>query len=262
MANGCGAVIVNADDWGQDAETTDRSLECALRGTISSVSAMVFMKDSQRAASIAAAHHVDTGLHLNLTDSFSGPECPGSLAEHQRKIMRFLRSHRLAQVVYNPLLARSFDYSVRAQLEEYRRLFGAPVKRVDGHHHMHLCANVVAQKLLPAGAIVRRNFSFWPGEKSFANRAYRHWQDRRLALRHRLADYLFPLSALEVEDKKKRIVALTRRFNVEIETHPVNAEESSVLNDEQFMLSACGVSIAHGYVLQKKIEVSGPETTT
>ena len=46
-------------------------------------------------------------------------------------------------MVYHPGLASSFEYVVKAQLEEYERLYGAPANRVDGHHHMHLCANVV-----------------------------------------------------------------------------------------------------------------------
>src|ERR1035438_7665463 len=47
-----GLLIVNADDWGRDHETTERTFECILRGAVSSVSAMVFMGDSERAAGI------------------------------------------------------------------------------------------------------------------------------------------------------------------------------------------------------------------
>ena len=54
-------IIVNADDWGRDAVTTDRSLECVLRGAVSSVSAMMFMEDSERAAALAGEHGVDDG---------------------------------------------------------------------------------------------------------------------------------------------------------------------------------------------------------
>ena len=35
------------------------------------VSAMVFMEDSERAASIARADAIDAGLHLNFTTAFS-----------------------------------------------------------------------------------------------------------------------------------------------------------------------------------------------
>src|ERR1700674_3520796 len=62
-----GLLIINADDWGRDYETTARTLECALRGTISSVSAMVFMQGSEQAAAIALERGIDAGLHLNFT---------------------------------------------------------------------------------------------------------------------------------------------------------------------------------------------------
>src|SRR5438034_1270954 len=84
------------NDWGRDRDTTDRMFECVLRGTVSSVSAMVFMEDSQRAAAMAQESEIDSGLHLNFTTPFSGPNCPASLAEHQRELATYLRQHGLA----------------------------------------------------------------------------------------------------------------------------------------------------------------------
>ena len=125
-------VIVNADDWGRDVATTDRSLGCVVRGVVSSVSAMVFMEDSERAAFLARQHGVDAGLHLNFTMPFSAPQCPSRLLERLEKLSRFLSSHRFAPVLYHPGLAASFEYVVRAQQEEYERLYGAPAHRADG----------------------------------------------------------------------------------------------------------------------------------
>ena len=45
---------------------------------------------------------------------------------------------------------------------------------------MHLCANLLLSDMIPAGIKMRRNFSFWPGEKSWLNRAYRALIDRWL----------------------------------------------------------------------------------
>ena len=75
-----GFLIVNADDWGRDAETTDRIFECVVPGAVSSVSAMVFMQDSERAAGIAREHGIEAGLHLNFTTPFSAPGTPAPLA--------------------------------------------------------------------------------------------------------------------------------------------------------------------------------------
>ena len=99
-----GALIVNADDWGRDRENTDRAFECVSRGTVSSVSAMVFMEDSERSASIARAEGVDAGLHLNFTTPFSVKGCPKKLAEYQGELARCLLANRAAQVLFHPTL--------------------------------------------------------------------------------------------------------------------------------------------------------------
>lgn len=244
------AVIVNADDWGLDVDTTDRSLECVLRGVVSSVSAMVFMEDSERAAFLAQRNGVDAGLHLNFTTTFSAPQCPSRLIEHQQKLSRYLRSHRLAQVMYHPGLAGSFEYVVRAQLEEFERLYGASPNRVDGHHHMHLCTNVLFQKLLPVDTILRRNFSFRPGEKGRINRFYRRWQDSGLARHHRMTDFFFSLLPLEPRHRLEEICDLASRFNVEVETHPANLREYNFLIDGELLRGAGKLEIARGYLLR------------
>jgi predicted glycoside hydrolase/deacetylase ChbG (UPF0249 family) len=220
-----GVLIVNADDWGWNHEITERVSECVLRGTVSSVSAMVFMEDSERAATIARERGIDAGLHLNLTTAFSSARCPAALVQRQQELARYLLRHRLAQTMFHPALTRSFQYVVAAQLEEFSRLYGRLPGRIDGHHHMHLCANVLLARLLPAGIIVRRNFSFQPGEKSLCNRFYRRAVDRTLARRHHLTDFFLSLAPLELPGRLQRIFSLARRSVVELMTHPVNSEE-------------------------------------
>src|SRR5882724_10194995 len=114
-----GRLIINADDWGRNCDTTDRTLECVRRGSVSSVSAMVFMEDSERAAATAREQGIDAGLHLNFTTSFSAASSPTRLIEHQQRLLRYLRRHRFAQVVFHPGLTCSFEYVLRAQLEEF-----------------------------------------------------------------------------------------------------------------------------------------------
>jgi hypothetical protein len=201
-----GLLIVNADDWGRDYETTARTLECALHGTISSVSAMVFMQGSERAAAIARERGIDAGLHLNFTMPFSASGTPTRLTEHQHRLSSYLLWRRLSQCVFHPGLAASFEYVVKAQLEEFSRLYGEEARRIDGHHHMHLCANVLFGGLLPAGSMVRRNFSFAPGEKNLANRLYRKIVDRVLAKKHLLVDLFFSLPPLEPSSRLDRIL--------------------------------------------------------
>jgi len=220
----CGSLIMNADDWGMDRETTNRILECATHGAVSAASAMVFMEDSERSAALAAEHRIEAGLHLNFTTAYSAPASPARLRDRQEQVGRYLLKHPLSQIVFHPGLAQSFEYLVAAQMEEYHRIYGAFPEKVDGHHHMHLSANVLLQRLLPAGAIVRRSFYFERGERSALNRMYRKAVDRALARRHRLTDYFFSVEPL-VSERLQKIYSLARQHVVELETHPVVVEE-------------------------------------
>jgi predicted glycoside hydrolase/deacetylase ChbG (UPF0249 family) len=244
------AVIINADDWGRDEENTDRALKCLTKGTVSSVSAMVFMEDSVRAAQLAQEYSIDVGLHLNFTTPFTARVCNTRLSDHQQRLTCFLRSHRLAQVFYNPFIASSFQYVVQSQIDEYEHLFGVSPKRFDGHHHMHLCANVWRQRLLPLGSIVRRNFSFFPGEKCAINRQYRGWQNRMMSRRYQMADHFFAMVPYDSLNRLPEIFELARQFDVEIETHPIYPKEYELLMSDEFVHFAGSVKVSRGYVLQ------------
>jgi predicted glycoside hydrolase/deacetylase ChbG (UPF0249 family) len=211
---------------------------------------MVFMEDSERGAELVRQHKVDAGLHLNLTTAFTAAECSPHLMREQAKVARFLTSSRWATVVYHPGLVAAFEYVVKAQLEEFERLYGASAGRVDGHHHMHLCANVYFQKLLPAGTITRRNFTFAAKEKGWVNRLYRRWQDRGMARRHRMTDFFFALPPMEPRSRLEKICALAERYDVEVECHPATPEEYRFLMDGEFRRCAGGVEVARGYVLR------------
>ncbi|MCU1301811.1 MAG: hypothetical protein JWQ87_2095 [Candidatus Sulfotelmatobacter sp.] len=241
-----GALIINADDWGRDRETTDRILECATRRVISSSSGMVFMEDSARAASLAREQGIDVGLHLNLTEPFSARNVSARLREHHERVARFLRRHQLFQTIYHPGLASSFAYLAKAQLEEFNRIYGEAPKRIDGHHHMHLSENVLTGRLLPSGTLLRRNFSFAPREKSWINRRYRRFVDLRLQRRHRLVDFLFSIEPIETE-RLQRIFSCARQAFVELETHPVNEDEFQFLTSHEMSKLLCGFPIAPNF---------------
>ena len=224
-----GALIVNADDWGRDRSTTRCILDCAVSGAISSVSAMVFMEGSEPAAAIAKESGIDAGLHLNFTIAFTAPNSPTRLQEHQQRVATYLRSHPLARAMFHPGLIQSFEYLVQAQIVEFARLYGTAPRRLDGHHHMHLCANVLFGKLLPSRTIVRRNFSFQPREKSWGNRCYRQVLDRMLKRHHQLVDFFFALAPLQPDGRLDRIYSFASTSVVELETHPVNPAEYDYL---------------------------------
>jgi predicted glycoside hydrolase/deacetylase ChbG (UPF0249 family) len=222
-------LIINADDWGRDVQTTNRIHDCIKCGTISSVSAMVFMEDSERAAVIARETGIYAGLHLNFTTEFGSSRCSSTLLQNLQLVSRFLSSHSCAQLMFHPRLVGSFEYLVRTQCDEFATLYGRYPERLDGHHHMHLCANVLLQRLLPRGTMVRRNFSFRPGEKSVWNRMYRCFIDNMLARRHRLTDYFFSIAPVENRERLGYVFSLATHFVVEVETHPAALDEYTFL---------------------------------
>jgi predicted glycoside hydrolase/deacetylase ChbG (UPF0249 family) len=147
--------------------------------------------------------------------------------------MRFLTGNKYAQLLYNPFLRSKFVYSYQSQAGEFERLYGKSPSHIDGHHHMHLCANLVLSDLIPAGMKLRRNFSFWPGEKSLLNRTYRSLVDRWLDRRYQLPDCFFDLTQCIQEKKLGRVAALAESRNVELMTHPiVQTEEEYLMSDE------------------------------
>jgi predicted glycoside hydrolase/deacetylase ChbG (UPF0249 family) len=228
-AAGRAGLIVNADDWGQDRLNTNRILDCCQRGSVSSVSSMVFMEDSERASELAKENGIEAGLHLNFVTPFSAANSPAGLLERQQSLARWLKRHRFAQVVFHPGLVQDFEYVTAAQVDEFRRLYGADPEKLDGHHHMHLCVNVLVQRLMQPDTIVRRSFSFEAGEKSVWNILYRRGVDRSLAKRHRIADSFFSITPLEPSSRLQRIYSLARQSVVELETHPVNPDEYQYL---------------------------------
>lgn len=215
-------LITNADDFGRSRLATDSIVACFAQGSLTSASAMVFMDDSERAAGLALANGVDVGLHLNFTEPFTKSTIVGV---SQRRIAKVLRCNRYASLLYYPSLRQAFQDVVTAQSDEFARLYGSAPARFDGHHHMHLCLNVVLDGIIPRGSKVRRNFSFLRREKSPVNRLYRAVIDRCLLSRYRCTDYLFSLSSALRSGTLDHIRESARYRAVELQTHPENQDE-------------------------------------
>jgi chitin disaccharide deacetylase len=242
-----GSLIINADDWGSDIATTKAILQCVRRGTVSSASAMVFMKDSEHASTVAQEYDVDTGLHLNLTTPFSASRVSPKLVEHQLRLSTYLRLNALARVIYHPWLSRSFEYLVKTQIEEYARIYGAEPTRIDGHHHAHLCSNILVAGLLPRGVAVRRYFSFEAGQ-DFRNRLFRRLTDAFLVRRYRVVDFLFSLPPTSPPERLKRIFSLASQYSVEVETHPISPDEYRFLMGDEIFLWTASCPIARRFL--------------
>ncbi|MCB1097955.1 MAG: ChbG/HpnK family deacetylase [Verrucomicrobiae bacterium] len=236
-------LIVNADDWGGWHSATDAALKYFSKGIVTSASAMVFMEDSERAAGLAKENGLSTGLHLNFTQAFTGIAVNKQLERALRATSKYLCSSRLASLVYNPFLHASFSRLCAAQIEEYRRLYGTEPTHINGHQHMHLCMNVIISGFLPRGAIVRRNFTFRKGEKSFLNRAYRDILDARLSRHHTLTDQFYSLKSAIEHRRLSAILEASKTNSVELMTHPEWVIESQFLDDPENESALHGVTV-------------------
>jgi predicted glycoside hydrolase/deacetylase ChbG (UPF0249 family) len=234
-------LIINADDWGRDRAATDTAWACYQRDRISSVTAMVFMQDSERAAELATSGGMEVGLHVNFTEKFNGATCPETVSTWQNRIRRFLRRSKYALLLYNPFLRRHFREVFDAQLKEFCRIYGRMPSHFDGHQHMHLSTNMLAQGVIPAGQKVRRSFSFRRGEKNLLNRAYRQVVDWRLGRRYRLADFFFALAGNLEPSRLASLLALAGSANVEVMTHTWNEAEYNCLMSEDFLRLCRGI---------------------
>src|ERR1700751_154848 len=104
-----GLLIVNADDLGLDPNNTDAILDCFHAGAISSATALVWMKDSDRAAEVAGPTGLPVGLHLNLIEPFSATDVPERVAATQRRVVDRLRRGGAGATLYHPAWSGDFE---------------------------------------------------------------------------------------------------------------------------------------------------------
>lgn len=225
-------LLVNADDLGCTKDITDGILICYSRKRIHSASAMTFMKDSKRAADLARENQLPIGLHVNFDQHLTSETTSEKLRDHHQVVSDYLKARKWNQVLYNPFLRNSFDYVFQAQWDEFCRLYGNAPQRLDGHHHMHLCMNMLVSGKIPKGIRIRRNFTFYPGEKDPFNRLYRYLVDRWLRSRFFCTDFFFSMAPID-QVKLQRLVLLSKSSDVEIMVHPgVEKEYSFLLSPE------------------------------
>jgi predicted glycoside hydrolase/deacetylase ChbG (UPF0249 family) len=221
--------IVNADDWGYDDASTDRTLECLLAGRITSVSALVLMTDSARAARLARAHSfMPVGLHLNFTEPYDAISVPPSVCERQMRVARYFARHRSLRWVYNPLVRSAVRDVVKDQIAAFYVVYGRAPDHLDSHHHAHISPNVLLDGDLPVGVPLRRSFTFLPGEKSLLNRTVRHLMSAFIERAHPTTDYFFDIAALSALARIDDLASST----VELMTHPARASDYQLLMSE------------------------------
>lgn len=236
-------LIINADDLGRDTISTDTCLDCFRRKRITSASLMVFMADSARAAELAKSENLETGLHLNLVMPYEDSGISDRARQAQETTTRFFRKGPWTQVIYNPFITKAVAASFSSQLEEFRRLFGRDPAHINGHKHFHLSLNMVCGRVLPAGAAVRRSFTFYKGEKKLLNRLYRRRVDAWLLKQHISSDAFFSLKPVNDLARLERIFNLSKTSCVELMVHPWSPDQYALLTGDKFLQMAGSVEL-------------------
>lgn len=230
-----GLLIVNADDFGGNTLATDRILECFQALAITSTSAMVYMSDSDRAASIARSHRLAVGLHLNLTQPFEDPDVPELVRMRQRAVARHFANSRLRRIGYSPRLGRLVRQCIADQLACFRALYGCDPTHVDGHNHAHLSPTVLMA--LPKGTVTRTAETA-PGANRGLGGAARRARHAFIAHRHLTTEYFLAIDRLGGSpdaEAVERLLGPADRATVEIMTHPDRDKDYGVLLSGQWL---------------------------
>ena len=228
-------LIINADDWGKNEKTTDNILKCFKKGRISSTSAMMFMEDSKRAADIALFENISVGLHINFTEKFADKKPSEKLFDAQEKIIKYLKKNKFAQLIYNPFLKKEFNFVYQAQYNEFINIYKKEPSHINGHHHMHLCTNMIIGKVIPKKSKVRLSFSFKAGQKGLINRIYRMLVNKWLKNNYVVSDYFYSIAPIEKTQRLKDIIRKSLTHNVELMVHPDEQREYEYLLSDDFM---------------------------
>ncbi len=229
-----GLLIVNADDFGGNPLATNRIAECFQAGAITSTSAMVYMSDSERAASIAKSRELPVGLHLNLTQPFEDPGTPQAVRERQAAAARRFAASRVQRLSYNPFLSSLVRACIDDQLECFRALYGREPTHIDGHNHAHLSPTV----LLALPAATRTRTAESPMNTRPSPGALPRWaRGAFIAWRYTTTDRFLAIDRLGSSPSTReidRLLAPADRASLEIMTHPDRERDHRLLMSEQW----------------------------
>ena len=230
-------LIVNADDFGASPSASDPTILLYERGALSSASAMVGMRDTARAASLAREHGLPTGLHLNLTLPFAEPTVPAPARERQRRLTEAFGRESWREGSGGDAERQLIADAIEDQLERFRKAFGEPT-HLDGHHHIHVHPAVLEQ--LPPELLIRPILSVPAHARAEPSARLRD-------LRRRAAgpDLCFALGHVHPELGGDGLQALehARERSLEIMAHPQQERERLALESTLWSRALAALSV-------------------
>ena len=221
---------MNADDLGLTRTTTDAIVESYRLSRISSATAMVYMEDSRRAASLLGSCGLPIGLHLNVSTPFTATDVPPEVRERHQRVVHLFKSHRFIRWVYLPGFRDLISACVHDQRLAFHELFKHEPTHCDGHHFYHLAPNILLASSFRTMPKIRKSLTFRKGEKSFVNRWLRTAQNTFIERRHLTVDEVRLFS----EVAPRLAEPACPRTRLEVVVHPELAEERRVLLSDEW----------------------------
>lgn len=132
-------LVINADDFGRDAEVNKAIAESFAKGYINQTTLMVNMPQCEAAVELARQNGFadKVGLHLNFTRGVPLTEAIRNCREccDENGVFR-TGSFAMGWRPLEKRLANAVAAETRAQVERYL-FFNLPLMHCDGHHHVH-----------------------------------------------------------------------------------------------------------------------------
>ena len=222
------SLIVNADDFGMDAETVGATIECFERGALTSATVMPNMPATDEAVAFARGHpEFSFGVHLTFAGRgeerpVSEPAAVQALVDADGRFppSRSVRLRAMARRVPTNQIEREME----AQIGRVRDA-GVAISHVDSHFHIHKFGPFLAalEQVLPRFGIRRvRAAQDWYITRQYRSPTYWYggvWK-HRIQRRFDTTDHFFmPTNVADAEG----IEALIPRMalgTVEVGGHP------------------------------------------
>ena len=232
-------IVLNADDFGYDADTLRATIDCFEHGALTSATIMANMPETPAAIEYARSHpqfsfgvhliYVSTGTERPICD----PKDVPALCDADGKLLDFYEVRR--RVLKKAIPRVQIEKETRAQIE-FIRSQGVPISHVDSHHHVHKFGPFlsVLEKVLPDYGIRRlRTVQDTYLKPKYTSPIY--WfgwlLHRRIARSFATTQHFFMATCREDMRQLDQLVPRLKGDSIEVGVHPGQSEEWR--NDER-----------------------------
>jgi predicted glycoside hydrolase/deacetylase ChbG (UPF0249 family) len=223
-------IILNADDFGWDADTVDATIECFERGYLTSATIMPTMPGTQRAVDYAKSRpQFSFGVHLTyICDTTEHPvsDAKDVAALCDPLTGRFLPSQRVRLLAMrNRIPLEQIERETAAQIR-FLQDAGVNISHVDSHGHLHKFAPFLEalRKVLPRFRIRRvRTAQDIYLRKPLKSPTYWYggvWR-RRIMHHFTTTQHMFmPTSPADARDMSELLIPKLNGESIEVGLHP------------------------------------------